>query len=216
MVQDNFNPYVFTSNITPSTSRSVTSTEILSQIGSIHDIESNSNSSLGIFSLSFKSLHITLGVPFSNIFFWALALYFHVAWTGNYELWILNPLDTLPIAHSLSDSQFGNILFDSCFVKFISGLYHILLTIGVTINDQIYAIAFLFQLLSLVSLLLSYLSSVSFDSIIETVALEASPSIKYLNKNKSPLYRATMKIILFALTSPLVGKISQTFHLDPF
>ena len=51
---------------------------------------------------------------------------------------------------------------------------------------------------------------------IETVALEASPSIKYLNKNKSPLYRATMKIILFALTSPLVGKISQSFHLDPF
>ena len=122
----------------------------------------------------------------------------------------------MPIAHSLSDPQFGNILFDSCFVKFISGLYHILLTIGVTINDQIYAIAFLFQLLSLVSLLLSYLSSVSFDFIIETVALEASPSIKYLNKNKSPLYRATMKIILFALTSPLVGKISQSFHLDPF
>ena len=25
-----------------------------------------------------------------------------------------------------------------------------------------------------------------------------------------------MKIILFALTSPLVGKISQSFHLDPF
>ena len=75
---------------------------------------------------------------------------------------------------------------------------------------------FLLQFLSLVSLLLSYLSSVSFDSTIETVALEASPSIKYLNKNKSPLYRATMKIILFALTSPLVGKISQSFHLDPF
>ena len=74
----------------------------------------------------------------------------------------------------------------------------------------------LLQFLSLVSLLLSYLSSISFDSIIETVALEASPSIKYLNKNKSPLYRATMKIILFALTSPLVGKISQSFHLDPF
>ena len=74
----------------------------------------------------------------------------------------------------------------------------------------------LLQFLSLVSLLLSYLSSVSFDSTIETFALEASPSIKYLNKNKSPLYRATMKIILFALTSPLVGKISQSFHLDPF
>ena len=201
MVQDNFNPYVFTSNITPSTSRSVTSTEILSQIGSVHDIKSNSNSSLGIFSLS-SSLFMSHWGHLSVIFSWASALYFHVAWTGNYELWILNPLDTLPIAHSLSDPQFGNILFDSCFVKFISGLYHILLTIGVTINDQIYAIAFLFQLLSLVSLLLSYLSSVSFDSTIETVALEASPSIKYLNKNNSPLYRATMKIILFALTSP--------------
>ena len=82
--------------ITPSTSRSVTSTEILSQIGSVHNIESNSNSSLGIFSSS-SSLFTSHWRHLSVIFSWASALYFHVAWTGNYELWILNPLDTLPI-----------------------------------------------------------------------------------------------------------------------
>jgi len=213
LVQDNFNPYVFTSKNLSSTSRSAVSTEILSQIGSIHDIESSNGSSLGIFPLS-SSLFTSHWGHLSVIFSWASALYFHIAWTGNYELWILNPLDTLPIAHSVSDPQFGNTLFDSCFVESTSGLYHILLTVGVTVNDQIYAIALSFQLLSLTSLLLSYLSSVSLDSVIETVALEASPSIKYLNKNKSPLYRATMRTILSALTSPLLGKISQSFHLN--
>ena len=70
-------------------------------------------------------------------------------------------------------------------------------------------------ILSIFTFILSFLSFLWLLPI-ETVALEASPSINYLNKNKSPLYRATMKIILFALTSPLVGKISQSFHLDPF
>ncbi len=32
---------------------------------------------------------------------------FHVAWQGNFEQWILNPLKVKPIAHGIWDPHFG-------------------------------------------------------------------------------------------------------------
>merc|ERR1712066_362800 len=170
-------------------------------------------SSLGIFPLS-SSLFSSHWGHISVIFSWASACYFHIAWTGNYELWILNPLDTLPIAHSVSDPHFGSSLLDSCFVESLSGLYNILLSAGVSSNDQVYSISMSFQIASLLSLLLALFSSLSFDSLVDTIAIEANSTITYKNKNSSPLYLSTMRTLLSALTSPLLGKFSQAFHLN--
>lgn len=225
MVQDNFKPFKRTLLESSSTVSSSVSTEILSQIGSVHDIESKNNSLLGVFSL-FLDLFVSHWGHLSVIFSWASALYFHIAWTGNYELWILNPLDTLPIAHSISDPQFGTFLFDSCFIKFTSGLYNILITVGVTCNDQIYFIAISFQFLSLVCLIASILSSVSLDSVIESVALQSYSFLAdslYNSRNNinfsavyTSVYRSTMKILLSALTSPSISSFSQSYHLSFF
>ena len=223
MVQDNFKPLKRTIPASSSFVYSSVSTEILSQIGSVHDIESKNNSLLGVFSL-FIGIFVSHWGHLSVIFSWASALYFHIAWTGNYEIWILNPIDTLPIAHATSDPQFGTFLFDSCFIKFTSGLYNILLTAGVTCNDQVYFIAILFQFLSLFCLIASLLSSVSLDSVIEAVALQAHSSLIHssdTSRNRinfstvyTSIYQSTMKILLSALTSPFISSFSQSYHLS--
>ena len=41
------------------------------------------------------------------IFLWTAGNLFHVAWQGNFEKWVTNPLKTKPIAHSIWDPHFG-------------------------------------------------------------------------------------------------------------
>ena len=41
------------------------------------------------------------------IFLWTSGNLFHVAWQGNFEQWIKNPLTTRPIAHAIWDPHFG-------------------------------------------------------------------------------------------------------------
>jgi photosystem I P700 chlorophyll a apoprotein A2 len=41
------------------------------------------------------------------IFLWTAGNLFHVAWQGNFEQWILNPLKVKPIAHGIWDPHFG-------------------------------------------------------------------------------------------------------------
>jgi photosystem I P700 chlorophyll a apoprotein A2 len=38
-----------------------------------------------------------------NNFLWTAGNLFHVAWQGNFEQWILNPLKVKPIAHGIWD-----------------------------------------------------------------------------------------------------------------
>ena len=44
------------------------------------------------------------------IFLWTSGNLFHVAWQGNFEQWVLNPLKVKPIAHAIWDPHFGNQL----------------------------------------------------------------------------------------------------------
>jgi photosystem I P700 chlorophyll a apoprotein A2 len=41
------------------------------------------------------------------IFLWTSGNLFHVAWQGNFEQWVLNPLKIKPIAHTIWDPHFG-------------------------------------------------------------------------------------------------------------
>ena len=43
----------------------------------------------------------------SNYFLWTAGNLFHVAWQGNFEQWISNPLKVKPIAHAIWDPHFG-------------------------------------------------------------------------------------------------------------
>lgn len=43
----------------------------------------------------------------ARIFLWTSGNLFHVAWQGNFESWIQDPLHVRPIAHAIWDPHFG-------------------------------------------------------------------------------------------------------------
>ena len=73
---------------------------------------------------------------------------FHVAWQGNFEQWVLDPLHTRPIAHAIWDPHFGQGLTDALTQAgatspvniAYSGLYHWWYTIGMRTNEQLFQV----------------------------------------------------------------------------
>jgi hypothetical protein len=55
------------------------------------------------------------------IFLWASGSLFHVAWQGNFEQWIKDPLNVRPIAHAIWDPQFGKPAVEAFTQVFITG-----------------------------------------------------------------------------------------------
>nr|YP_009550541.1 photosystem I P700 apoprotein A2 [Eustigmatophyceae sp. Bat 8/9-7w]QAA11471.1 photosystem I P700 apoprotein A2 [Eustigmatophyceae sp. Bat 8/9-7w] len=79
------------------------------------------------------------------IFLWTAGNLFHVAWQGNFETWILNPLKVKPIAHAIWDPHFGEVAYKA-FLKTnapaniaLSGVYEWWYTIGLRSNNELYA-----------------------------------------------------------------------------
>ena len=73
-------------------------------IATAHDLEAHDgmteeNLYQKIFASHFGHLAI--------IFLWTAGNLFHVAWQGNFEKWISNPLKVRPIAHAIWDPHFG-------------------------------------------------------------------------------------------------------------
>lgn len=80
------------------------------------------------------------------IFLWASSLLFHVAWQGNFEQWIKDPLHIRPIAHAIWDPHFGQPAIEA-FTQAgasnpvniaYSGVYHWWYTIGMRTNSELY------------------------------------------------------------------------------
>ncbi len=80
------------------------------------------------------------------IFLWTSGTVFHVAWQGNFEQWIKDPLNVRPIAHAIWDPHFGQGAIDA-FTQAgasgpvnvaYSGVYHWFYTIGMTTNQDLY------------------------------------------------------------------------------
>ena len=80
------------------------------------------------------------------IFLWTSGTLFHVAWQGNFEQWIKDPLNVRPIAHAIWDPHFGQGAIDA-FTQAgasnpvniaYSGVYHWFYTIGMTTNNDLY------------------------------------------------------------------------------
>jgi photosystem I P700 chlorophyll a apoprotein A2 len=112
-------------------------------IATAHDLESHDNMTQEmvyqkIFASHFGHLAI--------IFLWTSGNLFHVAWQGNFEQWITNPLKIKPIAHSIWDPHFGESAFKAFSKNFlypinisVSGLYEWWYTIGMRTNNDLYS-----------------------------------------------------------------------------
>ena len=73
-------------------------------IATAHDFESHDDITeerlyQNIFASHFGQLAI--------IFLWTSGNLFHVAWQGNFESWVRDPLHVRPIAHAIWDPHFG-------------------------------------------------------------------------------------------------------------
>ncbi|MBE9045952.1 photosystem I core protein PsaB [Pleurocapsales cyanobacterium LEGE 10410] len=99
------------------------------------------------------------------IFLWTSGTLFHVAWQGNFEQWIKDPLNTSPIAHAIWDPHFGKGAIDA-FTQggasnpvniAYSGVYHWFYTIGMTTNQELYQGSIFLLLLSSIFLFAGWL-----------------------------------------------------------
>ena len=99
------------------------------------------------------------------IFLWTSSLLFHVAWQGNFEQWIKDPLNIKPIAHAIWDPHFGKPAVEA-FTQggasnpvniAYSGVYHWWYTIGMRTNGELYMGAVFLLLLSALFLFAGWL-----------------------------------------------------------
>ncbi|MEL6929028.1 MAG: photosystem I core protein PsaB [Cyanobacteria bacterium J06600_6] len=99
------------------------------------------------------------------IFLWTSGTLFHVAWQGNFEQWIQDPLNISPIAHAIWDPHFGEGAIDA-FTQggasspvniAYSGVYHWFYTIGMTSNQELYQGSIFLLILSSVFLFAGWL-----------------------------------------------------------
>jgi photosystem I P700 chlorophyll a apoprotein A2 len=99
------------------------------------------------------------------IFLWTSGTIFHVAWQGNFEQWIKDPLNTRPIAHAIWDPQFGKAAVDA-FTQAgasypvnitYSGVYQWFYTIGMRHNSDLYQGAIFLLILSALFLFAGWL-----------------------------------------------------------
>ena len=81
-----------------------TTRRIWYSIATAHDLEAHDDiSEEALYQKIFASHFGHLAI----IFLWTAGNLFHVAWQGNFEQWILNPLKVKPIAHGIWDPHFG-------------------------------------------------------------------------------------------------------------
>src|SRR6478672_1132262 len=112
-------------------------------IATAHDFESHDgiteeNLYQKIFASHFGQLAI--------IFLWTSGNLFHVAWQGNFEPWVQDPLHVRPIAHAIWDPHFGQPAVEA-FTRggasgpvniSTSGVYQWWYTIGLRTNQDLY------------------------------------------------------------------------------
>lgn len=99
------------------------------------------------------------------IFLWTSGNLFHVAWQGNFEQWVSDPLNVKPIAHAIWDPHFGQPAVDA-FTQAgasgpvniaFSGVYHWWYTIGMRTNGDLYMGSIFLMILSAIFLFAGWL-----------------------------------------------------------
>ncbi|PHT73120.1 Photosystem I chlorophyll a apoprotein A2 [Capsicum annuum] len=150
-------------------------------IATAHDFESHDDITeerlyQNIFASHFGQLAI--------IFLWTSGNLFHVAWQGNFESWVQDPLHVRPIAHAIWDPHFGQPAVEA-FTRggalgpvniAYSGVYQWWYTIGLRTNQDLYTGALFLLFLSAISLIagLFGVSSLAWIGHLVHVAISAS------------------------------------------
>jgi photosystem I P700 chlorophyll a apoprotein A2 len=107
------------------------------------------------------------------IFAWVSGNLFHIGWNGNYELWVKNPIKSMPIAHGIWDPHFSDgislalSMSDRCDYAVLlsySGIYNWLYTVGFTSVFHIYNFVIGCELLAVISILLAKVHLIYLDS----------------------------------------------------
>jgi photosystem I P700 chlorophyll a apoprotein A2 len=150
-------------------------------IATAHDLEAHDgmteeNLYQKIFASHFGHLAI--------IFLWTAGNLFHVAWQGNFEKWVENPLKVKPIAHSIWDPHFGESALKA-FSKgntypvniAFSGVYQWWYTIGFRTNQELYRSSIGLLILSCVLLIAGWLH----------LQPKFRPSLSWFKNNESRL-----------------------------
>ena len=112
-------------------------------LATAHDFESHDGiTEQGLYRQIFASHFGQLAV----IFLWTSGNLFHVAWQGNFEQWIMDPLHIRPIAHRIWDPHFGQAAVEA-YTRggatnpvniAYSGVYQWWYTIGMRTNSQLF------------------------------------------------------------------------------
>ena len=139
-------------------------------LGNIHDIESYIDNTL---SLNVQ-IFISHWGHLSIIILWITGNLFHIGWSGNYELWIRNPIATIPISHGIMDPHFGVSISDaySCgnsdytVVLSYSGIYNWLYASGFVTVFQVYNFVISCELLAVFSISLAKIHLINLEDIL--------------------------------------------------
>ena len=146
-------------------------------IGSIHDIESyfgiDNTSSLNVGIFFSHSAHLAI------IFVWVSSNLFHIGWNGNYEVWVFNPIATIPIAHGISDPHFALPILDAyssgksdyTILVSYSGIYNWLYTLGFNSVFHVYKLSIICELLAVISIPLAKVHLIYLDELLQWLRL---------------------------------------------
>jgi photosystem I P700 chlorophyll a apoprotein A2 len=147
-------------------------------IGNIHDIESyfGIDNALSLNTQIFLSHWGHLAI----IFLWVSGNLFHIGWNGNYELWVKNPIATMPIAHGIWDPHFGLSISDAyssggsdyAVVLSYSGIYNWLYASGFSSVFHLYNFVVVCELLAVVSLLLGKVHLIYLEDMLQWFAFQ--------------------------------------------
>ena len=131
-------------------------------VASAHDFESHDSiTEAALYNKIFASHFGQLAV----IFLWVSGNLFHVAWQGNFEQWVKDPLNTRPIAHAIFDPHFGEPAVSAYSYGnspgpvniATSGVYQWWYTIGLRTNVELYQSSIFLVLLAAVFLFAGWL-----------------------------------------------------------
>merc|ERR1711920_894873 len=131
-------------------------------LGKCHDLEGSSTcvyNSFGLHSMIFNCHWGHLSV----LFLWVTGIIFHIGWNGNFEYWITNPVGIQPLGHSLWDPNIPSATDGDFSLCATSGVYYVLLGIGVTSNKGIYSCVIMSEVLSLLCVVISKINGISTD-----------------------------------------------------
>ena len=157
-------------------------------LGNVHDIESYLDVT-NVLALDARLFLCHWG-HLAIIFMWVSGTLFHIGWSGNYGLWVMNPVKVSPIAHGIWDPHFGIASRDAYSFGYSSsdyaavvsyaGVYNWLYTVGFSSVSQINNFVIAVELLAVAAMVLAKLHLVYVDAKLHWVSSMGSPSFIWI------------------------------------